>query len=148
MRLRPDLRMGVAGDEKNDDGYLAPDHYFAHDDHYAYDSTGPHPLPFTGRWRYSQLDAGDPWVLDAEHDSDDQAEKAITKAQEHATRHRVLDGSGPKIPARLNPSPAQGLSAGQAFTGQASARLTATHARRPARTMTSPATQAQPRGPQ
>jgi len=95
MRLRPDLRMGVAGDAKDDDESVVPDHYFAHDDHYAYDSTGRHLLPYSGRWRYSQLDAADPWVLDAEHESHEQAEEAIAGAQEHAMRHRVLEGGGP-----------------------------------------------------
>ena len=56
---------------------------------------------------------------------------------------------GPSAATRLDPSPAQGLAAGQAFTGQAGARRPTTHARRSARTMTSPsaAQQARPRSP-
>ena len=95
IQLRPDLRMGVAGDEKDDDDQLVPRHYFAHDDHGAYDSAGRHPLPYPGRRSYSQLDAGDPWVLDAEHESRAAAEEAIARAQEHAIRHRVLEGGAP-----------------------------------------------------
>jgi hypothetical protein len=56
--------------------------------------------------------------------------------------------AGPGAATRLEPSPAPGLTAEQAFTGPVGARPPAAHARRPACAMTPPGAQAQPRGPQ
>lgn len=47
IQLRPDLRLG--GVDFFYDGYHHnPGHFVAHDDHYAYDSAGRHPLPYEG----------------------------------------------------------------------------------------------------
>lgn len=59
-QLRPDLRLGIQWDDHfptNSEDYpegeqpefeTMPHHYFAHDDHYAYDAMGRHPLPYQG----------------------------------------------------------------------------------------------------
>ena len=46
IRLAPHLRFGVLA-ESFDDGWSIG-HFFAHDDHFAYDSAGRHPLPYKG----------------------------------------------------------------------------------------------------
>ena len=50
IMARPSLRLGVAGYEEH--GEYAPgwwpQHFFAHDDEFAYDSAGRHPLPYHG----------------------------------------------------------------------------------------------------
>jgi hypothetical protein len=66
----------------------------------------------------------------------------------HAGPRSVTAEGALETAAGQDGSPATGLTAGQAFTGQVGARLPATRAGRPARTMTSPNTHARPRGPQ
>jgi hypothetical protein len=50
IRAYPGLRLGVSGITGNGsaaDGWM-PCHWYAHDDAYAYDSAGRHPLPYHG----------------------------------------------------------------------------------------------------
>lgn len=46
IHMNPHLRLGVAG--QSTEGGWNPTHYYAHDDTYAYDSLGSHPLPYHG----------------------------------------------------------------------------------------------------
>jgi hypothetical protein len=60
IEMYPHLRLGITGPmaDNPDDGWI-PSHYFAHDDEYAYDSLGRHPLPYRGLerdWGEGQLD--------------------------------------------------------------------------------------------
>jgi hypothetical protein len=65
MRLRPQLRFGTHGITRAGGGDASsgwsPEHHFAHDDTYAYDSAGRHPLPYHGVYGdadYCELDGG------------------------------------------------------------------------------------------
>jgi hypothetical protein len=97
QRMRPGLMIGTAGGEPGDDeDDWDVEHFFAHDQDAAYDSAGRHELPYTGRWRYCLLNINPHHfdVLSAEHEPDSaEAERAIAQAQQHITRHRILDGT-------------------------------------------------------
>ena len=100
LRMYPHLRLGGVdwcNDRDDDTGelYDNPGHFVAHDDRFAYDSAGIHPLPYggvdgDGRWL---PDIGDPH----EHglcecygecgDYDDYERMAVIS---HATRHGIL----------------------------------------------------------
>lgn len=95
LRIKPDLRFGVMG-YTTTDKYGTHDedvHYYAHDDRYAYDSAGRHPLPYKGirdqkDWTRTDQDPDD-------YDQPDEDE--IADAMEHAKTHRILEGRyGPK----------------------------------------------------
>lgn len=75
QQLHPGLRLGVIG-VKQSYGFDAH-HYFAHDENFAYDVTGAHPLPAylaragdldveTGYSKVSSLPVGSPVVSSAE----------------------------------------------------------------------------------
>ena len=117
--LKPGLRMGIHWQDINptDDGYddedlqdyledhdevdendettwpvqTVPQHFFAHDDVYAYDATGRHLLPYDD-WSRTTLD-GDPVDADlygmTEGDEDD--------AREHAMRKKIFLTDGYKL---------------------------------------------------
>lgn len=91
-QLHPGLRFGIAGYQELE-GWL-PEHYFAHDDNYAYDSLGRHPLPYRGRAGdrdVQQLDE-DPadWGIPEEEDRG----KYVPLAVEHARQlHDTLAAS-------------------------------------------------------
>jgi hypothetical protein len=109
MRLKPQLRFGTLGSTRTGDGDASsgwtPEHHFAHDDTYAYDSAGQHPLPYHGVHGdadYYELDGapGD-WDRLSEEGS---GEPDIADAQEHARRNRILDGDyGPQSAAHRGP---------------------------------------------
>ena len=100
IKLRPTLRFGVA----DGNGF----HVFAHDDSYAYDSAGRHPLPYLGvngdgwetddvrldqdpkLWLY--LDSNGEPYWNTSTDTEVKADEMLAKAIDHATRHRILDG--------------------------------------------------------
>ena len=46
MQMKPGLKFGVMGVGSGEHKY--PTHFFAHDNRYAYDSAGRHPLPYRG----------------------------------------------------------------------------------------------------
>lgn len=48
LREYPHLRLGGSGDIDPTSGQGGPSHWWAHDDHHAYDSLGVHPLPYLG----------------------------------------------------------------------------------------------------
>lgn len=88
----PSLRLGGLDFENSDeDEYFAPTHYFAHDDKYAYDSAGKHPLPYkgvSGDALQSITDLGDPedWgILEDEGATPED----IEEAKSHVRRHKV-----------------------------------------------------------
>jgi hypothetical protein len=84
ITARPELHLGVAG-YKEPDGW-APQHYFVHDDSWAYDSLGAHPLPYRGihgQFTHVELDHdltrwGD--LAYDEHGSDQEAFDALVDA--------------------------------------------------------------------
>lgn len=90
----PHLRFGVMGEE-DEDGWR-PTHYFAHDDHHAYDSAGKHPLPYhgiDGHANYSELDSHpDDWGLPHEESGPEGPEPHLAEAAEHAERHQIVQG--------------------------------------------------------
>lgn len=90
-RLKPGLRFGTAGTEDTPDS-----HFFAHDDHHAYDSAGRHPLPYRGvhgNLTQSDLDQ-DPadWGVPGDESGPEGPEPNVAAAQEHARRNRILEG--------------------------------------------------------
>lgn len=125
MRLRPQLRFGTLGITRAGGGDASsgwtPEHHFAHDDAYAYDSAGRHPLPYHGVYRdydYCELD-GDPgdWARLSEEGT---GEPDIAAAQEHARRNRILDGGyGPRAAARR---PARGAAPARAAAAEDAGR--------------------------
>lgn len=100
IQAYPHLRLGGVDfwddtDEETGELFDNPGHYVAHDDRFAYDSAGRHPLPYNGtrndgRWL---PDIGTPadHGLDAKHgecgDYDDAERTAVIA---HATRHGIL----------------------------------------------------------
>ena len=128
------LRFGTLGITRAGGGDASsgwtPEHHFAHDDAYAYDSAGRHPLPYHGvhgEADYYELD-GDPddWAPLSEEGS---GEPDVVAAQEHARRQRILDGGyGPR------PGPdqgaASGLITGPEFRGPSGVRRAAAPGRR------------------
>lgn len=78
---RPTLRFGSLED---DEGTVV--HHFAHDDTYAYDSAGRHPLPYRG------ID-GDltPLLDDFPTDYDEPDPELLPDAVAHIRRNRTLD---------------------------------------------------------
>lgn len=97
IEAQPNLRFGAI-DFTDDPGYDNPGHYVAHDDLYAYDSAGRHPLPYNGVHGYGRWlpDIGDP--LDhglpyEEHGSSELEEPAaLADATTHAARNGILVG--------------------------------------------------------
>ncbi len=96
QRMRPGLMIGAAGGGSGDDEEdWDVEHFFAHDQTHAYDSTGRHELPYSGRWQHSILNINPHHfdVLSAEHPpGSDEAERAIAQAERHIIRHRILEG--------------------------------------------------------
>ena len=156
MRLRPGLRFGTLGITKAGAGDPSsgwtPEHHFAHDDTYAYDSACRHPLPYHGVHGdadYYELD-GEPgdWDQLGEEGS---REPDIAAAQEHARRNRILDGpqaatrqtrEKPRLAVNpglgFPPAPTANRSASPAQPGASGTRTppaarTAAHASHPAR---------------
>lgn len=89
----PDLRFAVIGQTENGDGDATGGwrerHAFAHDDHYAYDSAGRHPLPYLGieaRCDLLELDS-DPEDYGYRDEFDDET---FAAALAHANRHQIL----------------------------------------------------------
>lgn len=80
MQLRSDLRLGVLSDP--DFGIV---HFFAHDDHFAYDSAGRHVLPYRGitGTLTADLDQDPGWYDEPDGTADD-----LTDAIDHIVRHR------------------------------------------------------------
>jgi hypothetical protein len=87
----PALRIGAL-----DDG----SHFFAHDDSWAYDSAGRHPLPYRGvhGQRDADLDVElDDWGEPGDSAGPEGPEPHIRAALAHITRHRILAGRyGPR----------------------------------------------------
>ena len=88
MQLKPGLRLGIIG---------GGEHMFAHDDHYAYDSLGRHPLPY--EWPKAQdgtneLDADpDDWFYGELHAPPADRAKfqaIIERAKQHAIANHIL----------------------------------------------------------
>lgn len=90
----PHLRFGTMG-EKYEDGWM-PTHHFAHDDHYAYDSAGKHPLPYhgiDGHANYNELDSHpDDWGMPRAEAGPEGSEHHLAEAIEHAERHQIVQG--------------------------------------------------------
>ena len=86
--LDPALRLGATG-FRGRDGAFRPDHFFAHDDSYAYDSHGQHHLPFYGVDRdFAEVVMGtsaDRWALS-------EPEPEVAAARQHALENGILEG--------------------------------------------------------
>lgn len=93
MKLRPDLRLGLCG--TMDGEFFSWEHAFAHDDRWAYDAAGRHPLPYHGAW-------GESVVVELDQDPDDYnflhedagpegPEPNIAAAKAHIERNGILD---------------------------------------------------------
>lgn len=103
MAIDPTLRFGGV-DFDNDPGYDNPSHYVAHDDRYAYDSAGRHPLPYqgicgTGRWL---PDLGDPahyGIPNEEPGCHTNPDAVLEAATNHITRNNILT----RTPTRPGP---------------------------------------------
>jgi hypothetical protein len=95
IQMRPGLRLGVSGITENGDGDASggwrPAHFYAHDDTYASDSAGRHPLPYHGihgSMDYHEHDASpEGWGIPDEEGTDD---RDIDAAQDHARRNGIL----------------------------------------------------------
>jgi hypothetical protein len=92
--LDPTLRLGLIGEM--DGEFFSWQHAVAHDDHYAYDAGGRHPLPYHGAW--GDFDTVE---LDADPDSQDFAYEEsgpegpdvnLAAARDHAVRNGILAG--------------------------------------------------------
>ena len=96
QQMRPGLMIGAAGGGPGDDEEdWDVEHFFAHDQTHAYDSTGRHELPYSSRWQHSILNINPHHfdVLSAEHPPDSaEAERAIAQAERHIIGHRILEG--------------------------------------------------------
>lgn len=110
MELDPSLRFGGI-DFDNDPGFDNPTHFVAHDDEYAYDSAGRHPLPYEG------VHGGGRWLPDhgtPEHfglPQDEVGEDArpyIEAAKEHAIRNGILEGRHERQAAKDLPEALEG----------------------------------------
>ncbi len=67
-----------------------PLHFYAHDDMYAYDSAGRHPLPYLGiaaYMDYCELDTDPAWW--SLPDEEGTGEQDIRDAQDHARRNKI-----------------------------------------------------------
>ncbi|MGW9067846.1 GNAT family N-acetyltransferase [Streptomyces yangpuensis] len=93
MNKHPHLRLGVMG-VSDDDGWT-PTHFFAHDDHHAYDSAGKHPLPYRGIDGHAnvvELDHHpDDWGL-PEHRGPQGPQRDLAEATQHAEQHQIMEG--------------------------------------------------------
>jgi len=90
-RLRPDLHFGTL--VEHDDDYDVPVHHFAHDDKFAYDSAGKHPLPYRGiEGHYTPVlhEQPDWYGIPEEEAGPEGPEEHIRAAMEHARRNRIL----------------------------------------------------------
>ncbi len=86
-------------DPDNTSGYDNPGHYCAHDDKYAYDSTGIYPLPYTGcptnseagRWLPDMGTPDDFGLPDMQASGyqDTTYEQDLVDALAHAERHGI-----------------------------------------------------------
>lgn len=94
IRAYPWLRLGVAGTRMREGEGLQEGedwwahHFFAHDQEYAYDSFGRHPLPYQGEpeWDVTLLnqEAGE-WRLPEEESGPEAAEYHLSRAWRHAS---------------------------------------------------------------
>jgi hypothetical protein len=103
-RLRPSLRFGELGVSDHGDGGVrgwTPTHTFVHDDRYAYDSCGRHPLPYHGIDGEADVVALDLEARDVEEFEEDTIDQAIA----HAKRHRILAGTYGPHAASKKPRP-------------------------------------------
>lgn len=96
QQARPDLRLGVAG-HKTAEGF-EPQHFFAHDDTHAYDSSGKHALPYhgaRGQFGHAELEH-DPkdWGLPGDEAGPEGPEPGLRAAQEHARSIGLLPRPG------------------------------------------------------
>lgn len=91
LQAHPHLRLGGV-DFNNDPGFDNPGHFVAHDDEYAYDSAGRHPLPYQGvhgdgRWL---ADLGDPADYGIPDDETDEPAVDLQAARDHHARHQIV----------------------------------------------------------
>jgi hypothetical protein len=92
IEIRSALRFGtiVQREQTGEDTFDHETHHFAHDDTYAYDSAGRHPLPYLGidpPPNYHAVLDDDPAYYDSDIDPDE-----IAAAVAHADEHRILAG--------------------------------------------------------
>lgn len=94
IAAHPHLRFGTLGQSEldPDDGWQAT-HHFAHDDTYAYDSAGRHPLPYRaidGSCDLMFLDEQPDWYGVPEQDAGPEGIAVhLRAAHAHATRHSI-----------------------------------------------------------
>lgn len=99
LELRPDLRVGGV-DFHQDPGFDNPSHFAAHDDVWAYDSAGRHPLPYrgicgTGKW-LGDMGTLDDWGFPGEEGDPVISDRdRIEAAKRHIVRNGILEGVWP-----------------------------------------------------
>ena len=95
IAMNPSLRLGLAGDME-DDEFFSWRHAFAHDDHFAYDAGGKHPLPYhgvSGQFTHVELDQRLEDYDFAYDEAGPEGEEAnIQEAIAHAERNAILEG--------------------------------------------------------
>lgn len=92
IQTDPTLRFGALGESESDGGWRLS-HHFAHDDRYAYDSAGRHPLPYHGINGHLDLCHLDQHIDDyAPLDEEGTDEAEVTDARTHAETHQILHG--------------------------------------------------------
>lgn len=145
MQMKPGLKFGVMGVGSGEHKY--PTHFFAHDNRYAYDSAGRHPLPYRGITHhadYCDLDQ-DPQGPTVPPDASGQG---IAAAQDHARRNGILEGRHQNQAIPVNPCQAADVKAAVARPpAQPGTRRPASPAGPTAVSTTSPAKLAPRRGP-
>lgn len=94
INTHPHLRFGTLGQSLDAGGDWVPVHHFAHDDTYAYDSAGKHPLPYhgvDGQCDLAFLDEEADWYGIPEAEAGPEGVAAhLAAARDHATRHHIL----------------------------------------------------------
>lgn len=92
IQAHPRLRFGTLG-ESTDDGWFAG-HHFAHDDRFAYDSAGRHPLPYhgiEGSFDLQFLNEDASWYGLPEGEAGAEGVEAVlAAARAHASRHHIV----------------------------------------------------------
>ena len=93
----PQLRLGAAGYTEYGNGDASDGwdlaHFFAHDDTFAYDSAGRHPLPYRGvhgDLDYAELDSyPEDWGIPDEEAGPEGPDHWLAAATAHARRHGI-----------------------------------------------------------
>lgn len=104
ITARPDLRLGAAGYTTLGKNGWSLKHFFAHDDDYAYDSAGRHPLPYTGingDFDHVELDS-DPEAWGSPFSEEGTDSLDLVDAVRHSVRNGILVGWYQKVDGTIS----------------------------------------------